>query len=51
MLSAIRRTLDLVAQQRGEPFELQDIPPEDPAYVQVNYLSTRYSNTYEMDTA
>ncbi len=31
MLSAIRRTLDLVAQQRGEPFELQDIPAEDPA--------------------
>ncbi|WP_175772919.1 error-prone DNA polymerase [Paraburkholderia phenazinium] len=31
MLSAIRRALDLVAQQRGEPFELQDIPPEDPA--------------------
>ncbi|MDR5799010.1 MULTISPECIES: error-prone DNA polymerase [Caballeronia] len=29
MLSAIRRTLDLVGQQRGEPFELQDIPPED----------------------
>ncbi|CAG4900235.1 error-prone DNA polymerase [Paraburkholderia gardini] len=31
MLSAIRRTLDLVAQKRGEPFELQDIPAEDPA--------------------
>jgi error-prone DNA polymerase len=31
MLSAIRRALDLVAQQRGEAFELQDIPAEDPA--------------------
>ncbi|MFS8981167.1 error-prone DNA polymerase [Cupriavidus necator] len=30
MLSAIRRALDLVAQQRGEAFELQDIPAEDP---------------------
>ncbi|MFM0139216.1 error-prone DNA polymerase [Caballeronia grimmiae] len=30
MLSAIRRTLDLIAKQRGEPFELQDIPAEDP---------------------
>ncbi len=31
MLSAIRRTLDLVAEQRGERFEMQDIPPEDKA--------------------
>ncbi|MBY4898713.1 error-prone DNA polymerase [Cupriavidus sp. AU9028] len=31
MLSAIRRALDLVAAQRGEVFELQDIPAEDPA--------------------
>ena len=31
MLSAIRRTLDLVSERRGEVFELQDIPPEDPA--------------------
>nr|WP_249221565.1 hypothetical protein [Cupriavidus sp. KK10] len=31
VLSAIRRALDLVAQQRGEAFELQDIPAEDPA--------------------
>ena len=31
MLSAIRRTLDLISQQRGEPFELHDIPAEDPA--------------------
>ena len=30
MLSAIRRTLDLVSEQRGERFELQDIPAEDP---------------------
>ncbi len=32
MLSAIRRTLDLVSDQRGERFEMQDIPrrrPED----------------------
>ncbi len=31
MLSAIRRTLDLVAEQRGERFEMQDIPAEDKA--------------------
>ncbi|TPQ31086.1 error-prone DNA polymerase [Cupriavidus pinatubonensis] len=31
MLSAVRRALDLVADQRGEAFELQDIPAEDPA--------------------
>lgn len=31
MLSAIRRTLDLISQQRGKRFELQDIPAEDPA--------------------
>jgi error-prone DNA polymerase len=31
MLSAIRRALDLVGQQRGELFELQDIPAEDSA--------------------
>ncbi|MBK4734599.1 error-prone DNA polymerase [Noviherbaspirillum pedocola] len=30
MLSVIRRALDFVAQRRGEPFELQDIPAEDP---------------------
>ncbi|WP_432263557.1 error-prone DNA polymerase [Cupriavidus sp. TMH.W2] len=30
MLSAIRRTQDLVSEQRGELFELQDIPAEDP---------------------
>ncbi|MCY0389882.1 error-prone DNA polymerase [Robbsia sp. Bb-Pol-6] len=31
MLSVIRRTLALVSDLRGEPFELQDIPAEDPA--------------------
>ena len=31
MLSALRRTLDLVGQQRGTVFSMQDIPPEDPA--------------------
>jgi error-prone DNA polymerase len=30
MLSAIRRTLDIVSEQRGERFEMQDIPAEDP---------------------
>ncbi len=29
MLSVIRRALEAVSQRRGEPFELQDIPPED----------------------
>lgn len=31
MLSVIRRALDLVGARRGELFELQDIPAEDPA--------------------
>ncbi|SAK86634.1 DNA polymerase [Caballeronia glebae] len=31
MLSAIRRTLDIVSEQRGERFEMQDIPAEDNA--------------------
>lgn len=31
MLSAIRRTLDMVSEQRGERFEMQDIPAEDKA--------------------
>ncbi|NMM38335.1 MAG: error-prone DNA polymerase [Glaciimonas sp.] len=31
MLTTIRRALDLVAERRGEPFELQDIPSEDGA--------------------
>ncbi|MCC7461522.1 MAG: PHP domain-containing protein [Gammaproteobacteria bacterium] len=31
MLSAVRRTLELVGGWRGRPFALQDIPAEDPA--------------------
>lgn len=31
MLSAIRRCLALVSQQRGETFQMQDIPADDPA--------------------
>ena len=31
MLSALRRSLAFIAQRRGEPFGLHDIPPEDPA--------------------
>jgi len=31
MLSALQRTFDLVSEQRGERFELSDVPPEDPA--------------------
>jgi error-prone DNA polymerase len=31
MLSAIRRTLDIVSERRGERFEMQDIPPNDDA--------------------
>jgi error-prone DNA polymerase len=31
MLSAIRRTLDLVSERRGERFHMQDIPAEDKA--------------------
>ena len=31
MLSALRRALDLVGAQRGEVFDMQDIPAEDPA--------------------
>jgi error-prone DNA polymerase len=38
MLSAIRRALDIVSEQRGERFEMQDIPAED-------------SHTYEMISA
>jgi error-prone DNA polymerase len=29
MLSAIRRTLDLISTRRGIPFQMQDIPPKD----------------------
>jgi error-prone DNA polymerase len=31
MLSMIRRALDMVSEQSGEPFTMQDIPREDPA--------------------
>jgi error-prone DNA polymerase len=31
MLSAIRRSLDMIGAHRGEPFALGDVPPEDPA--------------------
>jgi error-prone DNA polymerase len=31
MLTALRRALDLLGEQRGEPFSMQDIPAEDPA--------------------
>ncbi|HDR9141222.1 TPA: error-prone DNA polymerase [Burkholderia vietnamiensis] len=31
MLSMVRRALEIISDKRGEPFELQDIPPEDPA--------------------
>ncbi len=30
MLTAIRKALELVGNRRGEQFELQDVPPEDP---------------------
>ncbi|MEO6271107.1 MAG: error-prone DNA polymerase [Lautropia sp.] len=30
MLSAIRRAIDMIAQRRGTPFRLQDVPAEDP---------------------
>ncbi|MGI4813589.1 MAG: error-prone DNA polymerase [Janthinobacterium lividum] len=35
MLSAIRRTLDMVSEQRGQCFEMQDIPQEDQATYQM----------------
>ncbi|CAM3757484.1 error-prone DNA polymerase [Bordetella flabilis] len=31
MLSVIRRALDLASQRRGQPFAMQDIPPDDKA--------------------
>ncbi|WP_233800902.1 error-prone DNA polymerase [Paraburkholderia sp. HP33-1] len=41
MLSAIRRTLDLVSEQRGERFEMQDIPAEDEAtYAMISAADT-----------
>ena len=41
MLSALRRGLELIAQQQGEPFELSDIPAEDPAtYAMISAADT-----------
>jgi error-prone DNA polymerase len=41
MLSMIRRALDMVAHKRGESFELQDIPSEDPAtYAMISKADT-----------
>jgi error-prone DNA polymerase len=41
MLSAIRRTLELISQQQGEPFELSDIPAEDAAtYAMISRADT-----------
>ncbi|MGO1692083.1 MAG: error-prone DNA polymerase [Marinobacter sp.] len=31
MLTAIRKALELISQQKGHPFQMQDIPQEDPA--------------------
>ncbi|MGO1502801.1 MAG: error-prone DNA polymerase [Marinobacter sp.] len=31
MLTAIRKALELISQQKGQPFRMQDIPQEDPA--------------------
>ncbi|WP_292931520.1 error-prone DNA polymerase [Noviherbaspirillum sp.] len=41
MLSMIRRALDLISEQRGEPFSMQDIPAEDPAtYAMISEADT-----------
>jgi error-prone DNA polymerase len=41
MLSAIRRTLDLVSEKRGERLEMQDIPPDDkPTYDMISQADT-----------
>ncbi len=41
MLSALRRTLELISEQRGEPFELADIPSEDAAtYAMISRADT-----------
>ena len=41
MLSALRRALDFIGQQRGQPFALQDIPAEDPAtYAMISQADT-----------
>ncbi len=41
MLSAIRRALAMISAQRGAPFTLADIPPEDPAtYAMICHADT-----------
>ena len=41
MLSAIRRSLDLVSRRRGAPFRMQDIPPEEAAvYTMMQHADT-----------
>ena len=41
MLSMIRRALDMISEQRGEPFAMQDIPAEDPAtYAMISEADT-----------
>jgi error-prone DNA polymerase len=41
MLSAIQRALDFVSEQRGERFEMQDIPAEDPeTYAMISAAET-----------
>ncbi len=40
-LSAIQRALDFVSEQRGERFEMQDIPAEDPkTYAMISAADT-----------
>jgi error-prone DNA polymerase len=41
MLSAIRRSLDLIGQRRGQPFAMQDVPAEDPeTYAMISRADT-----------
>ena len=41
MLSMIRRALDMIGERRGQPFRMQDIPPEDPAtYAMISEADT-----------
>ena len=41
MLSALRRSFELISMQQGEPFELHDIPAEDPAtYAMISKADT-----------
>ncbi|RTL57927.1 MAG: error-prone DNA polymerase [Rhodocyclaceae bacterium] len=41
MLTAIRRALDWVSAEKGRPFRMQDIPPEDPAtYAMISKADT-----------